>query len=178
MEDPNITAWRINYVAQYNEANRGLRQLQTQKLEDAQNRVHDYLKTANFNPLIRRFLSTTGHHWSQTKTEKGKLPLDGLLEIKHKPAFILDHYGEVSFNGKHQEAPGVRYAIRCELDQFVLVVTICASDSGRIFPFFLLTHEDGRFHKIDWRTQYTSPTESQLARWLKNNLHKKHHSPS
>ncbi len=178
MEDPAVTQWRTAYVAEYSEARKGVRQSQSQKLEAAQNSVHDYLKTANFNWLIRTYLSGQGYKYSQTKTEKGKLPLDGLLDIKHRPAFVIDHYGEISFNGKDRETPGIKYVVYSGLDQFTLTVTICASDSGRIFPFFLLTHEDGRLHKIDWQKQYTSPTENQLTRWLKKNLRHKNHSPT
>lgn len=168
-EDPQITIWRQKYVATRKVLDQEARQRQDLELISAQNAVLDFLRGSHFDSIIRQILREKSLPHTATKMINNVIPLDGQPKTKYSPAFVLDHSNQWGYS-RQLEFPGMRYFFRIGLDQTVISVTICRNDQGSIFPYFFITHEDGRSHQIDWQVAYKNPSDDQLSTWLRREL--------
>lgn len=151
-----VNLWQIKQAA--------LKHEQSQALSEAQEAVLAFLQESHFDRIIRQILREKRHPFLATKLIKDEIPLDGQPKTKYPPAFVFGH------TGQRLVSPGMRYSFRIGLDETVISVTICKSERGNIFPYFFVTHEDGRYHQVDWQVAFRNPSDNQLTAWLQKEL--------
>ena len=163
--NPALDAWRTIYVEEKMAQQKALRQQQTDDLEKARLRLAEYLRKTDSNQIVKAILFDLHLKITATKSLKGELPLEGESIDGYLPVFVVDHQGLPGFKQRF-EIPGYRYSFHLGIDEVTITITFCQGVSGSIFPYFRLTHRNGRNHQLDWNVHIENPDNSQLNYWL------------
>ena len=161
--EDRVKAWNVEQAT--------IKRQQEARYTTSREAVLLFLSKSRLDYIIRQVIKEKGLPYHATKLVTNEVPLDGNPETKYPPAFVLDHTGQWGYS-RRREYPGLRYSFRVMLDQTVISVTICRSESGNLFPYFFITHEDGRSHQVDWQVSFANPSDDQLTTWLRKELNK------
>lgn len=148
IETVEITKKRERYVALRIAAMKQEQDDHKKKQDLAKEQVLTFLERSKIDLHIRELLRHKQVKYRTSKLLPGQIPMDGIAIDGQTPALIIDHQGSPGFS-KRIEIAGLRYAFYLGLDEIVITIVFCQSKDCSIFPSYHVTHEDGRFHRID-----------------------------